>query len=144
MVWRRRTGKWILVLFGLVAVAVAGLVGPRIWDSLSYERRSIELSEGRRAVLKIGRFGDHPFCCISIMAPEGEQLVEFTFEKGGQAGEKLLVDGVPPSRHRGNYRNGKRHGVWTFWKPDGSINCQLKWADGRLLDWKPHAPWWGA
>ncbi len=52
-------------------------------------------------------------------------------------------DGGTP-RMSGSFVNGKQHGDVTWWRPDGRIERQLRYENGRLIETRLSPPWWPA
>lgn len=117
-----------------LALLLCGLLPPpaahdtTFWDShWQHVSRANAVYYGWTAPLDSGR------CSIRTFYFTGERQMEAI----GYPGPPVVKDGLAMYYYRsgakssvGQFANGKREGIWSYWQPDGTLRRQVQWHAG--------------
>ena len=67
-------------------------------------------------------------------SPDGNECLEMIWKDGKEWNGKsfsFYIDVSPGKKIEAIYRNGKEHGNWVYWSPDGKECSEMRWKDGK-------------
>ena len=126
---KRNVPRWIAGLVAVAALGVVAFLAEPLWLRISTRFESSVVSSDRpgyqwREVL--------PFRRWDANTPHGDSVVYWVPGDGGAEMKAM----------EGRYEEGLSDGVWTHWRPDGSVLRQERHRAGAVIELRAEPPWW--